>query len=189
MKNYWLRLIKQMAKRGGLSAPMKAIRLQAAIRASNSKWSKLLTRRFWPSILAGVPSAPAVWAREGFLPELLKLSRKHFRQNIFTPFNIMQEMVLAGGTLSYEGIDVLRRVETNGLVQFHGSMIPSKSETKRMAGMVEWFARPLCLFILTRTTKGESVQLDIAKTMLCILQEFHLDEIGKMEIVINCFVN
>jgi hypothetical protein len=25
--------------------------------------------------------------------------------------------------------------------------------------------------------------------MLCILQEFHLDEIGKMEIVINCFVN
>ena len=52
-------------------------------------------------------------------------------------------MDLAGGTLSYEGIDVLRRVETQGQTRFRGSMIPSKSEIKRMAGMIEWTARPM----------------------------------------------
>ena len=88
-------------------------------------------------------------------------------------------MDLAGGTLSYEGIDVLRRVESRGHQRFHGSMIPSKSEIKRMAGMVEWFARPLCPFALRQTSKGESVEFDYTKTMICILQAFHLDEVGK----------
>ena len=92
-------------------------------------------------------------------------------------------MDLAGGTLSYESIDVLRRVKTGGLKRFHGSMIPSKSEIKRMASMVEWYARPLCPFKLRQTSKGESVQFDYAKTMLCILRAFHLEEIGKVRSV------
>ena len=71
------------------------------------------------------------------LPELLKQSRRHFRDNAFTPFNVLREMDLAGGTLSYKGIDVLRRVETAGLKRYHGSMIPSMSEIKRMASMDE----------------------------------------------------
>lgn len=134
----------------------------------------------WSIHRTGTLVAQAVWAQGCFLPELLKLSRSHFRQHVFTPFNILREMDLAGGTLSYEGIDVLRRVETGGLKRYHGSMIPSKSEIKRMAGIVEWFARPMCPFELTQTTKGgESVQFDFAKTTMCILRAFHLDEIGK----------
>jgi hypothetical protein len=78
-----------------------------------------------------------------------------------------------------QGIDVLLGVEIGGLKRFRGSIIPSKSEIKHMAGMVEWFARPLCPFTVNQTTKGLSVQFDYAKTMLCILRAFHLNEIGK----------
>ena len=89
-------------------------------------------------------------------------------------------MDLAGGTLSYEGIDVLRRVETAGLKRFRGSMIPSKSEIKRMAGMVEWFARSRCPFVFKQTSKGEPVEFNYAKSMLCINQSFHLEKVGKL---------
>jgi hypothetical protein len=133
----------------------------------------------WSSKRTGALVAQTVWAHDGFLPELVKLSRKYFRANVFTPYNVLREMDLAGGTLSYEGIDVMRRVETGGLKRFHGSMIPSKSEIKRMAGMVEWFARPLCPYTLKLTSMGEAVEFDYGKTMCCIFRAFHLDEIGK----------
>ncbi len=121
----------------------------------------------------------AVWSIHSNQAELLKLARKYFRNTIFTPFTILKEMDVAGGTLSYKGIDVLRRVETSGLRQFRGSMIPSKSEIKRMAGMVEWFAASRCPFVLKETSKGEAVDFAYGKAMLCIMQAFHLDEIGK----------
>jgi hypothetical protein len=133
----------------------------------------------WGTKRTGALVAQTVWAQGGSVPELLKLARKHFRDQVFTPYNVLKEMDLAGGTLSYEGIDVLRRVETGGLKCFRGPMIPSKSEVKRMAGMVEWFARSFCPFELHQTSKGESVQFDYAKSMLCILCAFHLDAVGK----------
>jgi hypothetical protein len=98
----------------------------------------------WNSKRTGPLVAQVVWNEGSNLPELLKLSRKHFRDNVFTPYNVLREMDLSGGTLSYEGIDVLRRVETAGLKWYRGSMIPSMSEIKRMASMVEWYARPHC---------------------------------------------
>jgi hypothetical protein len=88
-------------------------------------------------------------------------------------------MDLAGGTLSYEGIEVLRRVKTRGLQGFRGSMIPSKSALKRMAGVAEWYAQDQCPSRLQQITKEESVQFDYAKSMLCVVKAFHLDSIGK----------
>jgi hypothetical protein len=133
----------------------------------------------WSSNRTGALVVQALWSQEVNLPELLKLSRKYFRENVFTPYNVLREMDLAGGTLSYAGIDVLRRVETGGVKRFRGSMIPSKSEIKRMASLVEWFARPRCPFAVKQTSKGEAVEFDYAKSMLCITQAFHLDDVGK----------
>ena len=95
----------------------------------------------WSVKRTGPLVAQALWNQEVNQPELLKLSRKYFRDTVFTPFNVLREMDLAGGTLSYEGLDILRRVETAGLKRFRVSMIPSKSEEiKRMAAMIEWYA-------------------------------------------------
>lgn len=135
--------------------------------------------RRWGAARIGDLVAKAVCNDEVFFPHVLKLARRHLRKTIFTPFNILREMDLAGGTLSYEGIDVLRRVETSGVKRFRGSIIPSKAEIKRTARVVEWFARQYCPFDLKETNMGEAIQFDYAKTMLCITKAFHLDEIGK----------
>jgi hypothetical protein len=113
-------------------------------------------------------------------PHLLKLARQYYRANVFTSFNILKEMDLAGGTLSYEGIDVIRRVETGCQKYYRGSMIPSKSEIKRMAGLVEWCARGHCPYTVSETDQGEVIVFDYAKAMLCVTKAFGLDEIGKL---------
>ena len=135
--------------------------------------------RRWGKKRIGILVAKVVFDQATFLPHLLRLARKHFRENVFTAFNIIREMDLAGGTLNYEGIEILRRVETNGVKGFRGSMIPSKSEVKRMAGVVEWYAQEQFPFRLQQTIKGESIQFDYAKAMLCVAKAFHLDIIGK----------
>ena len=135
--------------------------------------------RRWGVARVGALVAKAVWNEEVYVPHVLKLARTHLRQAVFTPFNILRAMDLVGGTLSYEGIEVLRRVETCGVKRFRGSIIPSKAEVKRMAGIIEWFARKYCPFQLKHTNKGEAVQFDYAKTMLCIINAFHLEDIGK----------
>ncbi|KAI2505217.1 hypothetical protein MHU86_9213 [Fragilaria crotonensis] len=140
----------------------------------------LQKHRRWSANRVGALVAKAVWNHDTYLPHLLRHARKHLREKVFTTYNILREMDLAGGTLSYEGIEVLRRVETCGVKRFRGSMIPSKSELKRMAGVVEWFAREHCPFELQQTKKGESVQFNYGKAMLCITQAFHLDTIGKL---------
>jgi hypothetical protein len=132
--------------------------------------------RRWKSRRTGSLIAAAVWNCDEFQPHFLRLAGKYFRDNVFTPYNILREMDLSGGTLSYEGIDILRRVETQGVKYFRGSIIPSKSEIKRCAGSVEWYAREHCPFTMQQTTKGESIQFDYAKAMLCITKAFHLDK-------------
>lgn len=136
--------------------------------------------RRWSADRIGQLVARMVWKQDRFRQHLIVCARKYFRENVFTPFNILREMDLAGGTLSYEGIDVLRCVETNGVKGCRGAIIPSKSELKRMASKIEWFAKEFCPFHLKQTTSGESVQFEYAKLMLRIAEAFHLDEIGKM---------
>jgi hypothetical protein len=83
-------------------------------------------------------------------------------------------MDIAGGTLSYEGIEVLRRVETKGGKHIRGSVIPSSSEIKHVARMVEHFAEPLCPFNLQPTPVGEMIQFDIEKTLRTVLGAYGL---------------
>jgi hypothetical protein len=64
---------------------------------------------------------------------VITMAKAWLRQNVFTPWAILREMDIAGGTLSYEGIEVLRRVETKGGKHIHGSVIPSSGEIKHVA--------------------------------------------------------
>ena len=135
--------------------------------------------RRWNAYRTCAQVAKLLWNHQLFQPHLLKLASSYLRKTVFTPFSILREMDLAGGTLSYEGIDVLRRVETRGIKRFRGSIIPSKSEIKRMATTVEWYAKTYCPFSVKVTTKGEAIEFDYAQSMLCITRAFYLDEIGK----------
>jgi hypothetical protein len=52
---------------------------------------------------------------------------------VFSPWAILHEMDIAGGTLSYLGIEVLQRVATGGGKHVRGGVIPSSSDIKCMA--------------------------------------------------------
>ena len=63
----------------------------------------------------------------------MKIAKEWLRKNVYTPWALLREMDLAGGTLSYEGIEVLRRVETKGEKSVRGCIIPCPADIKRCA--------------------------------------------------------
>ena len=45
---------------------------------------------------------------------IVKVVGRYLRTNVFSPYKLLREMDLAGGKLSYAGVEVLRRCESNG---------------------------------------------------------------------------
>ena len=63
-----------------------------------------------------------------FLDECVNRVRKYMRKNVFTCHNVLKNMDYMGGTLSYEGIELLRRVEKDYFNSPKGfkTFLPSK---------------------------------------------------------------
>jgi hypothetical protein len=89
------------------------------------------------------------------------------------------EMMSGNGTLSYEGIEVLRRCETDGNKYVRGSVIPCSAELRRMAANVEQLGDELCPYKLSTTDDGEMVAFDLPKTFPLIVEAHGLTEIAK----------
>jgi hypothetical protein len=108
-----------------------------------------------------------IWTFAGGIcqPFVVKIAKEWLRKHVFTPWAILREMDISGGTLSYEGIEVLRSVETKGKKSVRGGVIPCAADLKRWARMVEAFAEPLCPFTLEPMGLGERIQFDISKTL------------------------
>jgi hypothetical protein len=70
-------------------------------------------------------------------PYLLELAKARLKENVFHPFKILRAMDFAGGTLSNEGIEVLRKCETEGKCFYRSSVIPCSADLRRMAMYVE----------------------------------------------------
>ena len=82
---------------------------------------------------------------------ILVAFRRHMRKHVFTPFKILKEMDLAGGTANYESIEILRRVESQGKKYTH-TLLPSTSSVQRLAADIEEFGRYKCPFRMIRNT-------------------------------------
>ena len=75
--------------------------------------------------------------------------RKYLRDNVFTPFNILKRMDLAGGRLNFGGIEVLRSVETDGISHTR-TILPSTSALQECAKAIEQFGSKLFPYKLMR---------------------------------------
>jgi hypothetical protein len=110
---------------------------------------------------------------------------KHWlRKNVFTCYNILREMDRAGGTLGYEGIDLLRSVETKRVKGYKGSLIPSIAEFKRTARKVEKLAHSVAPFILGMTAAGDKESIDFQpywKIMGTVFRAYGLIGIGRVQ--------
>ena len=83
---------------------------------------------------------------------IVKVVSRYLRETVFTPFNILREMDLAGGKLSYAGLEVLRRCETKGVKGVH-TIIPSSAAMREIAAWVERFADTIVPFRMIRNKK------------------------------------
>lgn len=101
--------------------------------------------------------------------ELMALAKKRLRSTVFHFFNVLRATDFAGGTLSYEGIEVLRQCETGENKYIRGSVIPCSAELRRMAAKVEQLGDELCPYELSTTNDGEMVAFDLLKTLPLII--------------------
>jgi hypothetical protein len=125
--------------------------------------------------------ANGLWSYLGdtLQPYVLKRVQKYYPHNVFTPFNVLGGMDL-DSALSYEGVEVLRRVESGGKKYFRG-LLPSSAELKRWVAKIEWFARGHFPYQLRSTSDGEAVRFDYAKTTKTVMKAFYLTEVAALQ--------
>ena len=101
--------------------------------------------------------------------------RDYVRQNIYTPHRVLKQMDLRGGVLNYEGIELLRSVETDGVPR-EKTLLPSSGCMKAYAALVESFGRNICPFIMKTSSKNgtEGFAFRAADVLLCLLKAGHL---------------
>jgi len=98
---------------------------------------------------------------------------------VYSPFNILRAMDFAGGTLSYEGIEVLRSCEVLDRLYYRGSVIPCTADLKRIASSVNDFGNEYCPFLLQSTKYGEMFTFEFEKAIPMIVQAHKLDHVAK----------
>jgi hypothetical protein len=49
-----------------------------------------------------------------YATQLIEHAHKYYQENVFMPSNVLRAMDLGGGCLSYEGLEVLRALESSG---------------------------------------------------------------------------
>ena len=136
----------------------------------------------WGTIRRGDQHAKAFFSVLDGIAEtaLLKKSKKILRETVFTPYAILQQMDEHGGTLSYEGLKVLRKVESRGRKRYYGGLIPSDGEIRRAAREVERVGRVLCPFKMVRTKLGELLHFDYQKKFQLIYNRLGVGEVAKV---------
>ena len=116
-----------------------------------------------------------------FIKTLIVTMKPIIRNILFHPLDILKSMDLSGGILGYEGIKILRGVETRG-VKFLRSILPSTGELQRAAALVEKVADiecPLKKEILDLGDKKvESISLDIPTVIKLLIDAFGLKEVA-----------
>ena len=97
--------------------------------------------------------------------------RNFVRENIFTPYRVLKAMDQRGGVLNYEGIEILRVAETQG-VPNQKTLLPSSTCLQVYAAMVEAFGRTVCPFVMKRNPKdgSEGFSFRAADVLVCLLK-------------------
>jgi hypothetical protein len=106
--------------------------------------------------------------------------REYYRSSIFSPSSILKAMDMAGGQLSMQGIEILRRVETNGKKFNRKSVLPSSGSIKRICKIVDSFTQIKVPFREGMLgTGGEFAQFQPKDVINLMIQSYKLSKISK----------
>ena len=70
----------------------------------------------------------------------------HYRTNVFSPARLCELLDMAGGQISYEAIDLLRSLETNGTSYIRNTIIPHPSSIKRVCAVLDKYENQIVPF-------------------------------------------
>ncbi len=115
------------------------------------------------------------------LTYIIARAKLWLQKNVFTAQAVLKEMDLTGGTLNYEGINVLRNVEAKGKRYYRGSVLPSPTCLKRAAKIVERKADDICPIEEIQTQWGKGLKFCEARTVKLVSDSFDLTEKAKKE--------
>jgi hypothetical protein len=118
---------------------------------------------------------------KGALQFVIHRAKLWLRKHVYTPQAILKEMDLAGGTLNYNGLTVLRRVESKGKRFYRGGIIPSTACLQRAAKVLEKEADKICPFKEINTKWGKGIQFCEARMLKLVCDSFGVTEKAKQE--------
>jgi hypothetical protein len=112
-------------------------------------------------------------------------TKKCLRKNVFTPEQILKQMDLHGGTLNYEGILKLNKIEvascTGNNTRYTNRLLCTPSCLKWVAKKLETAANELCPFHSYMTPFGEAIEFDYSKATYLVIDAFGLLQSRKRE--------
>ena len=116
-------------------------------------------------------------------PLLVAHVKKHLRDTVFHPAKILMRMDLAGGTLSMEGLEVLRMCETDGRKYVRNTVICSPADIKCCCAKVDTLAKSVLPyehgFLDEDNGGGEYIQWDPRHLLAGMISAYQLTEVAK----------
>jgi len=107
----------------------------------------------------------------------------HLRETVFHPAKILMQMDLAGGTLSMEGLEVLRMCETDGKRYVRNTIICSSADIKRCCAKVDKLAKMVVPYERGHLDEanggGEFIQWEPCRMMAAMINAYQLTNVAK----------
>jgi len=127
--------------------------------------------------------ADAVWSDDfrggGVKEALMDRARDWIRKEVFPPWKVLKAMDASGGKMNYEGLELLRCVETQHQRYFRKSLLPCTADCKRVAAIVEYAANTMFPLVQSTTASGaECITLDPKMVLLYLLDVFGILEMA-----------
>jgi hypothetical protein len=125
---------------------------------------------------------------------IISSAKQWIWKNIFTLELILKQMDLHGGTLNYEGITILNKIEaayyTGDKQQYRDRLLCTWACLKWVAKHLESAESTLCSFHSYMTPFGEAIEFDYAKATHFIIDAFGLSDTGRERAVnVTAFID
>lgn len=134
-----------------------------------SRMGKLLAEAFWTLLLGSMAQS-----------HLIRLASMWLRENVFTPWKVLRAMDLAGGLLSFSGLEILRALEHQNRRYWRYCILPSRGTLQAVAYQVQTYGMYKIPFRhVMKDNTGEGIEFDNTKALLTIFEACGLTEVAK----------
>jgi len=132
--------------------------------------------------------AKLIWENESTFyenlhPLIIDHVKKHLHETVFHPSKILMRMDMAGGTLSMEGLEVLRMCETDGQKYVRNTILCCSADLKRCCAKVDALAKSVVPYehgcLDDENGGSEYIEWESRHLLSGMIQAYQLTEVAK----------